>query len=181
MQAKSSKRMWLEFVSRLGSGSLLEVVCNAQAWLRENLPAFSVADRRGQSAASMYMLEVFAALELREFPLEESAIDAQVEVASLRRLPAARSVLTVASFLHELLWSAITVDSGKACVNCGRQGGLKILIDASDPGKVYLACDCCVWIESADGMDAAGAVTRVRPPTIKELEQVRWQLRAGGP
>lgn len=179
MKATSSKRMWLEFVSRLGSGSLLDVACNAQAWLRENLTAFSVADKRGQSVASMYMLEMFTSLDLREFPLEESGVDAQVEVASLRSIPAPKGLPAVASFVHELLWNAITVDSGKTCTNCGRQGGMKILIDASDPGKVYLACDYCVWVESADGVDAAEAVTRVRPPTIKELEQVRWKLPAG--
>lgn len=179
MKAKSSKRVWLEFVNRLGSGSLLDVACNAQAWLRENLTAFSVADKRGQSAASMYMLEMFTNLDLREFPLEESGVDAQAEVASLRSIPAPKGFPTVASFVHELLWNAITVDSGKTCTNCGRQGRMKILIDASDPGEVYLACDYCVWIESTDGMDAAEAVTRVRPPTIKELEQVRWKLPAG--
>ncbi|MEO7594689.1 MAG: hypothetical protein ABI134_25975 [Byssovorax sp.] len=166
-------------MTRLGSGSLLDVVCNAQAWLRENLSAFSVADKYGQSAASMYVLETFIDLDLREFPLEESGVDAREEVASLRNIPAPKGLSTVASFVHKLLWNAITVDSGKPCANCGRQGGLKILVDASDPGEVYLACDYCVWIESIDGMDAAAAVARVRPPTIKELEQVRWKLPAG--
>jgi hypothetical protein len=181
MRVKSAQCLWLEFTDRLGSGSLLDVLCNAQTWLRENWAAFNprVRGKRGEYNANRYQLDRFVDLDLKDFPLEESGFDVQVEVAALRRLSPVNKLEGVASFVAYLFWSSITVSSGKSCPQCHRQEDLKIMVDASDPAEVYLACDNCPWAETIDGMDATNSDVRMNPPTIEQLDRIRWKLPTG--
>ncbi len=157
------KKLYARFLAHLelldADVGHLELLRHIQAWLKGSLNNWSPELRKD------YGLDEYAILDFERFPLADASFSPGVTLQQLRTIPPG-SMDTFASFLGNVFWEGITVESSVRCPHCGHTA-LRILEDPVT-GEVVLACDLCTSCQTENGEPWEKKTYYLRPAT-KEL------------